>query len=515
MAASRDVIDTLIAEAGSSPEGLRAVAWVILNRSNQWGKTPSQIVRQRGQFEGYSNPGPKSVEAQQMPHVRELAEQVWAQVANGEVSDPTGGGTQFRAKGYTKGMPSPHGTVTIAGNTFALGGQRSSSALDAIEAMAPTPLPRPSTSLTAFAPITGASAPRPLPENAMFGVRFPPGQSVKTAPPMTPNRSYYAGGSSVTDPDGRLASLLRPQAGGAPTAAPTAPRSSPALEPVRASAVDPVGAGPGSYATFTGLLNDMNGTPARQAPTPLPRLASRAPIIKPLVQRDESWVQQGPDMAALGAIKAPPPAPSPGLTTRTVKTVPIDLATGNPIIAAAPPKVPPVTMADTLREQNMVRGIKDQSRLPTYDAGGPKQLPAVADNGTAFVTRDQLGSTSGPIAYSDPVPNSALGAIAPLPSVPIGSTMPILAAGVPGGAANVVPTAAVKALTPLPQAQTRPLPKVSLAAVQAAVQRPRREITYNFPRATPGDPNRRQINDIDMAFMPLSVQTSSRWNTGY
>ena len=46
MAVSDDVIDTLIAEAGGNIKGLHAVAAVIANRSNQFGLTPDQVVKQ-------------------------------------------------------------------------------------------------------------------------------------------------------------------------------------------------------------------------------------------------------------------------------------------------------------------------------------------------------------------------------------------------------------------------------------------------------------------------------------
>jgi hypothetical protein len=61
----------------------------------------------------------------------------------------------------------------------------------------------------------------------------------------------------------------------------------------------------------------------------------------------------------------------------------------------------------------------------------------------------------------------------------------------------------------VPQAQT------VLPAVRQAMHRQQHPITYDYPLATPGDPSRPQINGTDMAFMPRSVQTSSRWNTGY
>ena len=39
MASDKDVIDTIIAEAGNNPEGMTAVAFAILNRSEKSGKT--------------------------------------------------------------------------------------------------------------------------------------------------------------------------------------------------------------------------------------------------------------------------------------------------------------------------------------------------------------------------------------------------------------------------------------------------------------------------------------------
>jgi hypothetical protein len=148
---ARDVIDTLIAEAGSDPDGLAAVAWVIQNRAQQWGMTPEQVVRQKGQFEGYSNPGPKSREAQKRADVRAAAQKAWEAVQSGFVPDPTNGGTSFRTKGYKQ--PAPNGTVEIAGNVFALGSGKANSALSAINAAAPQPMAARPPVLSAFAPI--------------------------------------------------------------------------------------------------------------------------------------------------------------------------------------------------------------------------------------------------------------------------------------------------------------------------------------------------------------------------
>ena len=138
------VIDTLIAEAGGNPEGLRAVAAVVENRASQWGLTPLQVVQQAGQFEGYSNPGHASKAAQKDASVRAKAERAWNDITSGRVADPTYGGVSFRASYASSGMSAPHGTVTIGGNTFAKGSGSPQTALAAINAaVAPSPQQRP------------------------------------------------------------------------------------------------------------------------------------------------------------------------------------------------------------------------------------------------------------------------------------------------------------------------------------------------------------------------------------
>lgn len=138
----KSVIDTMIAEAGGNEAGLRAVAAVINNRASASGLTSSQVVKQAGQFEGYSSPGPASVKAQADPDVRAKAARAWEDITSGRVSDPTNGGTSFRAASAAKGMAAPHGTKTIGGNTFALGNVQP--ALAAINQIAPpVPQPRP------------------------------------------------------------------------------------------------------------------------------------------------------------------------------------------------------------------------------------------------------------------------------------------------------------------------------------------------------------------------------------
>ncbi len=158
----KDVIDTIIAEAGSDKDGLTAVAYSILNRAEKSGKTPAFEVRRKSQYEGYSNPGSGSRAAQKDPKVRALAEQVWADVQARKVPDPLRGGTMFHAnsiKPYWADAENKHGTTQIGGQTFYLGNAKPNSALAAIDAAAPTVPARRPESLSAYQALP---SPRPL-----------------------------------------------------------------------------------------------------------------------------------------------------------------------------------------------------------------------------------------------------------------------------------------------------------------------------------------------------------------
>jgi hypothetical protein len=158
MGVSDDVIDTLIAEAGGNIKGLHAVSAVIANRAAQSGLTPDQVVKQPHQFEGYSNPGRSSREAQKSPHIRALAEKAYNDIVSGAVPDPTNGGTQFRAASASGVLGK--NVVNIGGNVFKLGNSPSS-AVAAIDAVAPVPRSIP-TSLSAYADTPAVALP-PLP----------------------------------------------------------------------------------------------------------------------------------------------------------------------------------------------------------------------------------------------------------------------------------------------------------------------------------------------------------------
>lgn len=90
----QDVINTLIAEGiGEGPEGMRRIAETILNRAEQRGISPAEVVRQRAQYTGYSNPGPGAVQAMRDPNAITAAQAAW-QLAQSP-DDPTNGANHY------------------------------------------------------------------------------------------------------------------------------------------------------------------------------------------------------------------------------------------------------------------------------------------------------------------------------------------------------------------------------------------------------------------------------------
>lgn len=90
----QDIINTLIAEGvGEGQEGMRRIAETILNRAEQRGISPAEVVRQRAQYTGYSAPGPGAVRAQSDPVAISAAQAAW-QMAQGP-DDPTGGANHY------------------------------------------------------------------------------------------------------------------------------------------------------------------------------------------------------------------------------------------------------------------------------------------------------------------------------------------------------------------------------------------------------------------------------------
>lgn len=88
------IVDTLIAEGyAEGPEGMRLIAETILNRAEQRGISPAEVVRQRAQYTGYENPGPAAQQAQALPAARSAAQAAWQQAQGPD--DPTGGANHY------------------------------------------------------------------------------------------------------------------------------------------------------------------------------------------------------------------------------------------------------------------------------------------------------------------------------------------------------------------------------------------------------------------------------------
>lgn len=138
------VLKTIIAEAGGDPKAMQAVAAVIFNRAAATGKTPLQVVKAPGQFEGYSSPGPSIAKQLNDPKLLSRAEAAYTGISNGTVADPTNGGTMYHAdyvSPYWASSANKNGSVNIGGNVF-YKGNSASRAIDAAMA-APSPMQRP------------------------------------------------------------------------------------------------------------------------------------------------------------------------------------------------------------------------------------------------------------------------------------------------------------------------------------------------------------------------------------
>jgi hypothetical protein len=166
----QDVINTIIAEAaGEGNAGMAAVASVIRNRANQYGLEPSSVVKQSGQFTGYTHPGPAARQAQQNPSVRANAERIWNAVNNGTIADPTNGGTYYHASSVTPYWAddvNKHGSVKIGNQVFYKGSGSPSSVLSAINTAVPQAMP--SSVASGYA---APNVPTPRPRPASTGTR--------------------------------------------------------------------------------------------------------------------------------------------------------------------------------------------------------------------------------------------------------------------------------------------------------------------------------------------------------
>jgi hypothetical protein len=310
----KSVIDTMIAEAGGSEAGLRAVAAVINNRSGQWGLTPSEVVKQAGQFEGYSNPGHASKAAQKDASVRAKAERAWNDITSGRVADPTYGGVSFRASYASSGMSAPHGTVTIGGNTFAKGSGSPQTALAAINAVSP-PSPQQRPPALAYAPAESIpSVPRPsmqLPADAMYGVgRLSPGQRA-----VLPTDFATDTGPAATS----LMSLIAPKV----SAAPALTSHSVHTVPIDPMTGNPVSASQPQQRDLQSALNDYAARLGASRTTGGFKTANPqagdvqlpAGVVPASAQRDMGFLSMLSGQPIAGGATSAPFAPSPGIAS--------------------------------------------------------------------------------------------------------------------------------------------------------------------------------------------------------
>lgn len=174
------------------------------------------------------------------------------------------------------------------------------------------------------------------------------------------------------------------------------------------------------------------------------------------------------------------------------------------------------TMANRIPGPNPV--AKDQSRLPVEPAGyGPDFAPegpvtAVPKSKYAFTGSDPFDAYKG--SYVATARPASLMPRQPQQQRPDGGLFGLTMS--PGMNRNLAGRAGIAGIPGLP-------PRVQIAAQNAALAQALVEgsqpsqgnpgITYNDYRYTPGEAYTQAGND--MAFMPTSVQSSSRWQTGY
>lgn len=178
-----DAIDTIIAEAiGEGEEGMRAVAHVMRNRLNQnfrGADTLGDVVRDRKQFTGYSNPGFGVKTAQKNAATRSVAARVLDRVFSGTDPDPTGGANHYlnpkQATSSWQNSPQMKRTTTIGRHQFYTDGRSTPDV--------PTPQARPRETLV-------ADMPSPPQTPQWFNDRFRDQMPTAVADTPTPTPNY-------------------------------------------------------------------------------------------------------------------------------------------------------------------------------------------------------------------------------------------------------------------------------------------------------------------------------------
>lgn len=419
--AKGDVIDVLIAEAvGEGDEGLAAVAWTIMNRAAETGRTPAQVVSDPGDYTGASNPGPATKKAMKDPAVRAKVEKVWSQVQSGSIPDPTGGATHYWAPNGMKGGKAPYwaksetsaaGRLQIGNHVF-LPKQTPNSALAAINAAAPTPMPsRPAAlgytqnTATPSLPAPRSYAPpgmKALSEgNAAFGV---------LPFDKRPDPSTYAPGLGIDLKARDLNPPIVPRVPAPPARGVGTSYLAPATK-VSTYKVDNLG-----NPIISGAREPLPSE--RVIPSAVPKLMQQAnaaaavapKMAQPVVMPPVLTAAQRSALASTGST-TPSVAPVP----RTRPTFPVAVAQ-NGTYTPAPAPVNLLAKAD-------------QSRLPTgtYDPGGDAIMAALYPRSATPPAVSAINAATAPRLPR--MPTAAMSA-ARLPTVPV-RTAPVPAARVP------------------------------------------------------------------------------------
>lgn len=220
---------------------------------------------------------------------------------------------------------------------------------------------------------------------------------------------------------------------------------------------------------------------------------------------------------------------SGGLNTRQVQLVAVDPFTGNPIVAgntgnrpadiiqnipapqvASASKSAPVDAANPINADNWGLGYSFFTEPPSDAEKAITEITVRGGNkpalGTTFM--DQVAQRAG-----KPMVFSPIDPVGPAPAgdpwaVPSGGDLRVAPAGPQRQGTVTANRSAVADALMAREAQPNP------SQVQQALYRQAHPITYDQPIVNvPGTAG--EVMGIDMAFMPKSVQTSSRWRTGY
>lgn len=399
------VIDTLIAEAaGEGPEGMRRVAETILNRAAIRGLSPEQVVTQRDQYTGYSNPGPAARRAQNNAETRAAAEAAF-QLAM-QPGDPTGGADHYYAPG-TISQPRWASSMTPTGE---YGGH----AFFSSRPIPPGEIPNVVASLTDTVP---PRPPTPVTMTPDLSLLRNPQMSAEArqaqVTPLRPAQTGAARGSALADSLGR-----NPIPGGKQT--------SPMFD--------------AAYDTRTGQMRMMPapmataGMAFAATPAPAPIPAQQSPQMAGLRSRDQGlqaaldqrYPQQATQYPPMRLPEIPPSNLGQPPVTRSVPSIPmkmaptqaeIDRAPGQ-VIATYPTTPRPIGSASAnIRDQRSEQMAQRPPLIPDrLTPGTAAQNYDVALNGPAGLTRQQFAALPGqtPLAQQSLLPQIA--APMPMPS---------------------------------------------------------------------------------------------------